>query len=153
MDMTTSTASVRVKGLTVNDKNRDRIAALIENAEGRSTSRTLSVQDVLQVAEDAEKRLDAAGLPKRLRVGVAAYYNPWAVPHSYGHAARGTALRLQRTSARWVLTSVDRDYVPTKPRGHIPGDSLKVTLPDEIDPPDLFGVLLRNAHLRYDRVA
>lgn len=144
----TKTAT-RPKGPGVDEAHRDLITAALVESEGRSRTRTLTADDVLTVAVNAEKRLERAGVPKRLRDGAVASYNPWTVPKSYRSAAIGTTVTLQRTSARWVLVAVAQGYAHVTPYGQPVGLPLRVDLPGSVDPADLLQVLLAGAGLSY----
>lgn len=68
--------------------------------------------EVHQVVEEAEKRLERAGVPKSKRAGIAVTYTP-AGPQAkaYKYAAASTRIVVRRRSADWILEAVTKTEV------------------------------------------
>lgn len=87
--------------------------AFIDSVEGRAKARTVSAEELVEVARQAEKRL--AVLPKRMWKGTRVLYTvagPWA--SSYSYAAEATSVVLVRRSADWALIEAKRVTVYPK---------------------------------------
>lgn len=125
--------------------NRDAITAILDEAQKGCRARLLDYSDVERAARDAEKRLEA--LPKRLRVGATASYDPWSVAKAYKFSAEGTAITLRRNTQGWTLISASRSYVQASAYGAGAGLDLRVRLAKGVDAEDLLAALLRRAEI------
>lgn len=95
------------------------IEAALAQVNGRAQAHTISDAVTLRNAvAEAEKRLDAAGIPKTDRAGIRIEYRP-AGPQAraYKYAAKTTWVLIERRSADWALIDIQSDEVsPTAPQ-------------------------------------
>jgi len=94
--------------LTRTDANVAAVNAALADVNGKASAFAItSWAQVMEVAQEAERRLEAAGLPKATRKGAVVAYRP-AGPSAkaYKYAARSTRVTITRGSSDWYLTDV-----------------------------------------------
>ena len=97
-----------MKSIKIITENRASIQSALDAANGKSTAHTLCrAVDVLDIAEDAERRLTALVGSKKHRVGgKATYRSGEALPNAYKYPRHTTRLSIERRSSGWYLTEV-----------------------------------------------
>jgi len=94
--------------LTRTDANVAAVNAALADVNGKASAFAItSWAQVMEVAQEAERRLEAAGLPKAARKGAVVAYRP-AGPSAkaYKYASRSTDIWLLRGASDWFLTHV-----------------------------------------------
>lgn len=100
---------MKEKKLYVNEENVEAIKAAIDAAEGKATVRTLTVDDLTEKLDDAERVLmwppkkDLAGT--RIRV----HASTEKLPSAYRYRADSTQAVCEHDGKGWVLVEVVRD--------------------------------------------
>lgn len=91
--------------IIVSEKNRGRIAAAIEEAEGRATVRCLTYAAVLVAIERIEAKLD---LPKARMEGVRFHVDTWAqdFPNAYEFTPMSTQFNLTFSKGKWRISDI-----------------------------------------------
>ena len=94
---------------------KDKIAAAIKLAEGRSRERTVTPDDILNAIEMAEK---VWKLPTRLMTGIKidVDINAQNFPRRYKWSAESTHFTAEHRGSRWYLTDIRR--APCRRYGH-----------------------------------
>jgi len=97
-----------MKSIKITTENLVPIQIALNAANGKSTAHTLCRSaDVLDVAEDAERRLMAlVGSKKYMVGGKATYRSGEALPNAYKYPRHTTRLSIERRSSGWYLTDV-----------------------------------------------
>lgn len=129
-------------GVSLERKNADElINEKLNIVQTRAIERLLTATDLRTAAREAEKRLTAAGVPKRLWEGVGVLYDPYRIPAAYGWKAAATRAMLTYHGRRWRVTGVERGPCLTARNG-IPSEhsALKITVPPA---PDLLKAMMR----------
>lgn len=111
--------------IIINDNNKDRITAAIQEAEGQASMRTITYKDIVRSVQRIEKRL---GIPKKCMEGVMYSVDVHAqnFPKSYKYPAESTQFVIEFSKRKWRLISVERYY--TRTAGH---DFKCITMPEE----------------------
>lgn len=93
--------------IIVSEKNRERIATAIEEAEGRATVRCLTYAAVLVAIERIEAKLD---LPKARMEGVSFHVDTWAqdFPNAYEYTPMSTQFNLTLSKGKWRISDIGR---------------------------------------------
>lgn len=96
--------------IIVSEKNRERIAAAIEEAEGRATVRCLTYAAVLVAIERIEAKLN---LPKARMEGVSFHVDTWAqdFPNAYEYTPMSTQFNLTLSKGKWRISDIGRASV------------------------------------------
>ncbi len=77
--------------------NATAIQAALDAINGRAAAFTVDkAASVIEIAEDAERRLEAVGITKARRAGITAAYRPAGPGNSYRHWAISTLVELER---------------------------------------------------------
>jgi hypothetical protein len=97
-----------MKSIKITTENLVPIQIALNAANGNSKAHTLCRSaDVLDVAEDAEKRLTGlVGSKKHMVGGKATYRSGEALPNAYKYPRHTTRLSLERRPSGWYLTEV-----------------------------------------------
>lgn len=97
------------------EENKDKIQAALDEAQGKSRERTITVTDILCSMKDVE---DELRIPKKYMVGVKVVsdQNCQNFPNAYKYTPYSTQFGMERTASGWFLTWVDRR--PTKRAGN-----------------------------------
>lgn len=102
------------KGIKIVKGNEEQIESVLDSVQRNCNARTVSVKEVFEKAERAEKALARLGIPKTKRAGAIYRYcegGAWA--KSYKFAAGSTGITLKRNTLGWYLTGADRGtYYP-----------------------------------------
>ncbi len=93
-------------------KPAESVIAMLAKVNGKATAFTVTeFTEVHQVAIDAEKRLNALGVPLKYRPGAALQYRPAGPGKAYARKSRfviSTILQLVRVADGWRLVSAER---------------------------------------------
>lgn len=94
--------------MIVNDKNKDKIISMIEDAENRATVRTITYDDVLTAIKVIEQEL---GIPKVCMEGVVFRVDPNAqdFPKAYKYRPYSTQFTLTYRNRKWRIDEISRD--------------------------------------------
>lgn len=95
--------------------DRAAIKAALDAVNGRAEAFAVDDAQAVDVAWEAEKRLEASGLPKSMRAGTVVTYRP-AGPsaNAYKYAAKSTLLTIKRTGKGWVFMQAESSKVNPK---------------------------------------
>lgn len=98
--------------ITVKESNKEKIDAIINEAEGKATSRCIGSDAVLYIAEVLDKKLLPLICKKNLK-GTKAQVDYHAQDFAKAYRAKGTPrstwVELEYNGKEWVLTDVKRD--------------------------------------------
>lgn len=94
--------------IIINEKNKARISAAIEAAEGKATARTIDYDDIVSELSWLESFW---GIPKKAMTGIKVSVNANAqtFPSAYKYTPESTWFDAEKTSSGWKLTDVYRD--------------------------------------------
>jgi len=113
--------------IVVNEKNREKIAEAIRNAEGKATARTITVGAVNMAAEAAERELRGLTKAEKLGSRMIVDDNAQDFPQAYFRKARSvpesTQFELEYTASGWALVNVYR----ARTKGAYYGQELRLT--------------------------
>jgi len=89
-----------------NPEDQARIEDVLRSVNGAASSHTYSsASEILEIAKEAEEKLDRLGLPKKYRAGaVAAKTSGYKMPKAYKYRRIATYVKLVRGSRDWYLT-------------------------------------------------
>lgn len=91
--------------LKITESNREAIATLLKEVNGRAAQHTASTTDIFIAAVEAEQKLASLGLTKAERVGsTAKYRSGGTVPASYKYTRVITHVEMARGSSAWYIT-------------------------------------------------
>ncbi len=109
--------------------NTHELKSTLDALQSRSKQRVLSVEDIADLVEEAERDLRSRGLLKMFWKGVTASYDTDEYfPKSYTYPVSYTAITLKRFASGWFLIACQRDKeYGAKLRG------LEVTVPVKSD--------------------
>lgn len=94
---------------------RAKAEASLEAVNGKARAHTVGLKKLLDLALECERRLDAAGIPKRDRVGADATYSPAAPSaRSYKWSVASTRVTIRRGASGWEFVEAER--VELRPR-------------------------------------
>lgn len=93
--------------IIVKESNKDRLNAIIKTAEGRSTARTITADDIIKTADRISRRL---GIAKKHMIGITADVDFWAqdFPNCYRFPAESTQFMMEYSTSGWTVYSVER---------------------------------------------
>lgn len=101
--------------ITVDAAHTEELKAALTAVEGRAYARTISAQELLDYAAEADRRLADLSIPEKLRSGssaaivggIASAHSQWGVDCT--HAV------ITRTPTRWILDtdSIERRFAPS----------------------------------------
>lgn len=98
--------------IIVKESNTEKIDAIINEAEGKATSRRISSASVFNIVEELNKRLLPLVCKKNLK-GTKACIDYHAQDFAKAYRAKGTPrstwIELEYNGKEWVLTDVKRD--------------------------------------------
>ena len=94
--------------MKINLNNVKSVQKALDKAQKGTHARLLSVTNLRNSAERAERRLAKAGIAPSQRQGAKVRINPHRTPNNYGHAAYTTAAILERGGKDWFLVQVVR---------------------------------------------
>lgn len=114
-----------MKSIIINEINKDKIKAAIQEVEGKATARTIDYDDLVRATQRIEKRL---GIPKKYLEGVRYDVDLHAqnFPKAYKYKAESTQFVIEYLKGKWRLVSIERYY--TRTAGH---DYKCLTMPEE----------------------
>ncbi len=115
-----------MKKIQITETKRQQINAAFTEANGRAKANTLRGGDAFEMADRAERQLEARGLPKSKRKGAIASYFPSGPSASYDYRMKSTAFTIVRGTEGWALASVEKIDVYPKTKG-----GLKLTITQE----------------------
>lgn len=95
--------------------DRAAIKAALDAVNGRADAFTINDGEAVDVAWEAEKRLEASGLPKSMRAGTVVTYRPAGpTANAYKYAAKSTIITIKRNSKGWVFMQAEPSKVNPK---------------------------------------
>ena len=94
--------------MKINLNNVESVQKALDKAQKGTHARLLSVTNLRNSAERAERRLAKAGIAPGQWQGARVHINPHRTPNTYGHAAYTTAAILERGGKNWFLVQVVR---------------------------------------------
>ena len=90
--------------------NREKLQAAIQEAEGRATARTITVDDIVRICKAAE-----AGLTKKALDGTMLYYDGGQqFPNAYKHRPESTHFTAGMVKGKWYVFCIKRDTCPDR---------------------------------------
>lgn len=93
----------------VKENNKEKIDAIINEVEGKATSRRISSASVFDIVEELNKRLLPLVCKKNLKGTKACVdYHAQDFAKSYNGVPLSTKVELEYNGKEWVLTGVDR---------------------------------------------
>lgn len=110
--------------IIIKESNRDRLQKVLDTIQKRTTTRNISVDDLLEIIYVIEGNL---GIEKTKMIGVSADvdYNAQKFPNAYKHAPMSTHVTVKKVSSGWALTNVYRAFC------RIPSSRYILNLTDE----------------------
>ena len=114
-----------MKSIIINETNKDKIKAAIQEVEGKASARTIDYDDIIRATQRIEKRL---GIPKKYLEGVRYDVDLHAqnFPKAYKYKAESTQFVIEYLKGKWRLVSIERYY--TRTAGH---DYKCLVMPEE----------------------
>lgn len=96
-------------------ENRNKLQAALNEAQGKSRERTITVDDIICSTRDVEEELK---IPKKYMVGIRVVSDQCCqnFPNAYKYTPYSTQYGMERTASGWFLTWVERR--PTKRAGN-----------------------------------
>lgn len=95
--------------------NLKKLEALIKEAEGRATARTITVDDVVDALAEAEEHLDRLSTKKdMIGTTVRVDVNAQRFPRAYNYTPESTHFEAEVTKSGWRVTKVYRAECTTK---------------------------------------
>ena len=96
-----------MKGIILNAKNMDKIAAEIKHAEGKSTARTITAGEIKTTCEKIEKNLK---ITKKALNGTSVVVDICAqsFPHAYKFVPESTHFKAAYKNGAWRITNIYR---------------------------------------------
>ena len=106
------------------EENKDKIQVALDEVQGKSRERTITVDDIICSVKDIE---DELRIPKKHMIGVKVVSDQCCqnFPNAYKYTPYSTQFGMERTASGWFLTWVERK--PTK-RG---GNQYNLTLTED----------------------
>jgi len=114
-----------------NPEDQARIEDVLRSVNGAASSHTYSsASEILEIAKEAEEKLDRLGLPKKNRAGAfAEKTSGYKMPKAYKYRRLATYVKLARGSRDWYLTcALKVEIYPDAPDRR-----LSITLTEEQD--------------------
>ena len=104
-----------MKRIRICKENRDKLQAALNEVQGKSRERTITVDDIIYSVKDVEETL---GIPKKYLTGIKVASDQCCqnFPNAYKYTPYSTQFGMERTSSGWFLTWVERK--PTKRAGN-----------------------------------
>ena len=92
------------------EANRTKIDALLQEINGKSVSHTASQQNIFDLAEMMELRLNKFGIAKKDRKGaIASGMSGGDVPNAYKYSRIVTSYNIERGASDWFLIAAKKD--------------------------------------------
>jgi hypothetical protein len=92
------------------EANRQKIHALLGEINGKSVSHTAGQQNIFDLAELMEVRLDKLNIAKKDRAGATAYgMSGGDVPNAYKYSRIVTSYAIERGASNWFLIVAKKD--------------------------------------------
>lgn len=104
-----------MKSIIINETNKDKIKAAIQEVEGKASARTIDYDDLVRATQRIEKKL---GIPKKYMEGIRYDVDLHAqnFPKAYKYKAESTQFVIEYLKGKWRLVSIERAY--TRTAGH-----------------------------------
>lgn len=95
------------KPIVISEKNRDRLARVISEVQGRTKEREIDVNDLFRAISDVEKWL---GIPKCSMIDTKVYVdmNAQEFPNAYKYTPYSTQFTMRKTAKGWNLIDIKR---------------------------------------------
>ena len=98
--------------IKITEANRQKIHALLVEINGKSVSHTASQQNIFDLAELMEVRLDKFSIAKKDRSGaIASGMSGGDVPNAYKYSRIVNTYTIERGATDWFLIDAQRDEV------------------------------------------
>ena len=99
---------VKMKKIILDEAHRETVVEAIKSAEGRATTRLITVDSLLWYAEKIEQKL---GIPKKYLKGCKFFLDPNAqdFPRAYKYTPESTQAVIEYGSGKWYVTNIRRD--------------------------------------------
>lgn len=97
--------------MRINVSDRDKLAAALEEVNGRAAAHVMEWYNVQRLAARVESDLESRGVPKKSRRGVRISYRPAGPGKAYARKARhvvSTAVALERGASEWFMVACAR---------------------------------------------
>jgi len=97
--------------IVIKPANRERLQAALTAAEGRSTARLISAEELIRLTAELDKQMRRYSTKKAME-GLTAKLAPHAdrFPSAYKWRPEGTACDIEYNKGSWKLISCCRDY-------------------------------------------
>lgn len=106
------------KPIYITERNRAALQAVLDEVQGRAKVRTITVDDLFDFCQDAEKELTSHSVLKSHLRGVEVVADPCArkFPNAYKYPPASTQFKSVYGPSGWQLVWVTRDICGTKDR-------------------------------------
>lgn len=94
--------------MKLNLTHSEKIRVALDAAQEKCSVRLITADDLHEAANEAEFRLDAAGIPKKWRKGVTVEVNPNAHKLYRSSSRKCTVATLTRGTKDWFVTNLER---------------------------------------------
>ena len=93
--------------IIISEKNKTKIENAIREAEGRSTARTITFENMVSAIDTIETTL---GIAKKDMLGIIADvdYNAQSFPGAYKYTPQSTHFIAERVASGWAITDIRR---------------------------------------------
>ena len=104
-----------MKRIRICKENRNKLQAALNETQGKSRERTITVDDIIYSVKDVDETL---GIPKKYLTGIKVASDQCCqnFANSYRYTPYSTQYGMERTASGWFLTWVERK--PTKRAGN-----------------------------------
>lgn len=101
-----------MKEIIINGKHHDKLQAALDAAQGRSSARTLTVQQIERILSDA---IDHLGITKKALTGTRIdYTGAESFPSAYRHTPYSTHVSARFDGRYWRIYDLDRYPCPDR---------------------------------------
>ena len=99
------------KEIIVAESNKDKIEAIIKEAEGKASARTIGYDDITKAIAKVEEELN--GIPKKYLEDTVVECDPWAqkLPSAYKYRAESTQFVITFRKGKWRVSNIRRYYL------------------------------------------
>ena len=99
--------------MLVKEANKEKIMMMIKEAEGRSTARTITYEDIICDIDTIERRL---GITKKAMVGIKAHvdHNAQKFPNAYKWTPSSTHYTITKKAGGWDISNINRNTTRNK---------------------------------------
>lgn len=126
--------------MKINVNNTDKLEAELRKVQKGCTARNITLGNIREVAENAEKKLKELGIPVKSRIKCTASVLPPKVCNSYKYTARGTYAHMIRGNKHWFVTDIERVVCDKASGGPDTWDKLMLTPEAKQSIPDVINI-------------